>query len=86
MLYIFFDSLKKIRSNLKFGSFDEILNILFPATKGFDFCNGKEDKDNAMTMDEVEAAFVDDVKQVCRKWRKRIESKVNHKPCGEAKV
>eukprot|EP00795_Rhopilema_esculentum_P002201 gene2201-17797_t len=56
------------------------------ATKGFDFCNGKEDKDNAMTMDEVEAAFVDDVKQVCRKWRKRIESKANHKPCGEAKV
>ncbi|XP_065066805.1 uncharacterized protein LOC135692560 isoform X2 [Rhopilema esculentum] len=65
---------------------DERYLIEMPkTTKGFDFCNGKEDKDNAMTMDEVEAAFVDDVKQVCRKWRKRIESKANHKPCGEAK-
>lgn len=56
------------------------------APKGFDFCNGKEENDDVGAMDDAEAAFLEEVKHLCKKWRKRLESRVNKNACGEASV
>ena len=39
-----------------------------------------------MTFDEIENALVEDVKILCKKWRRRLENKVNRNGCGEASV
>ena len=56
------------------------------ATKGFDFCNGKDDNEDVMTLDDAEAAFMEEVKHICKKWRKRFENRVNKNGCTEASV
>eukprot|EP00112_Aurelia_sp_Birch-Aquarium-sp1_P007827 Seg1854.5 transcript_id=Seg1854.5/GoldUCD/mRNA.D3Y31 product="putative potassium channel protein YugO" protein_id=Seg1854.5/GoldUCD/D3Y31 len=66
---------------------DETYLIKMPKTpKGFDFCNGKDDNESKMSFDEIENALVEDVKVICKKWRKRLENKANRNGCGEASV
>jgi len=85
-LFIQFVVFRGKKSGKGKGEEDKYLIKMPKTTKGFDFCNGKDDNEDVMTLDDAEAAFMEEVKHICKKWRKRFENRVNKNGCTEASV